>query len=217
MPALKPPLRYQVACAFQVHDRGRSRRHFALRVAKRDQQSRATEHSIDAQVLEVTRPISHATGLVGTGFRCVGTGLSIQHAHGLAAQAAPDEKFDWVIRYQTKIRVVPLIAGGVGILGVLANRIISGVRLACLPAPCSAWRSGYFAITSLKQDTFVKHERRPQQCIVGSTTLPGAWLWRLFSFSHLPGVISRFNVVPVGHAITQGVCIFCTLAYGPCS
>ena len=64
--------------------------------------------------------------------------LSPQHAHGLAVQAAPDEKFDWVIRYQSRIRVIPLIAGGLGILGILANRLISGVRLDFSPASRSA-------------------------------------------------------------------------------
>ena len=42
-------------------------------------------------------------------------------------QVAPDEEYDWVVRYQSKIRLAPLLAGGVGILGVLANRVISGV------------------------------------------------------------------------------------------
>ncbi|CAK0745940.1 hypothetical protein CVIRNUC_001656 [Coccomyxa viridis] len=89
----RPPLQCHLASAFQVHDKGRIRKHCALRVAKRDQQPSTTESLIDAQVLE----------------------------------AAPDEKFDWVIRYQSRIRVIPLIAGGLGILGVLANRLISGI------------------------------------------------------------------------------------------
>ena len=131
-------LQSQLACAFQVHDKRRNRKHSALRVAKRDQQPGAAESLIDARVLEVSKPISHATGLVGIDPEFVGTDLVSQHAHGLAVQAAPDEKFDWVIRYQSRIRVIPLIAGGVGILGVLANRLISGVRLAFLPAPGSA-------------------------------------------------------------------------------
>ena len=42
-------------------------------------------------------------------------------------QVAPDEEYDWVVRYQSRIRVAPLIAGGVGITGVLANRLFSGV------------------------------------------------------------------------------------------
>ena len=42
-------------------------------------------------------------------------------------QVAPDEAFDWVVRYQSRIRVAPLIAGGIGITGVLANRLLSGV------------------------------------------------------------------------------------------
>ena len=140
-------LQCQLACAFQVHDKRRNRKHSALRVAKRDQQPSATESLIDAQVLEVSKPISHATGLVGIDFGLVGTDLVIQHAHGLVEQAAPDEKFDWVIRYQSKIRVLPLIAGGIGIMGVLANRIISGVRLAFSPAPGSAQRCKYCATT----------------------------------------------------------------------
>ena len=76
----------------------------------------------------------------------MGVDLTTKHAHGLAVQAAPDEKFDWVIRYQSRIRVIPLIAGGVGILGVLVNRLIFGVRLAFSPAPCSAWRYAYPAM-----------------------------------------------------------------------
>ena len=134
----RPPLQCHLASAFQVHDKGRIRKHCALRVAKRDQQPSTTESLIDAQVLEVSRPISHASGLVGIDSGFVGTDLVTQHAHGLAVQAAPDEKFDWVIRYQSRIRVIPLIAGGLGILGVLANRLISGVRLDFSPARRSA-------------------------------------------------------------------------------
>lgn len=44
-------------------------------------------------------------------------------------QIAPDEEYDWVVRYQSRIRVAPLIAGGVGIVGVLTNRLVSGVML----------------------------------------------------------------------------------------
>ena len=44
-------------------------------------------------------------------------------------QVAPDEEYDWVVRYQSRIRVAPLIAGGVGITGVLANRLLSGVSV----------------------------------------------------------------------------------------
>ena len=128
----------QLGCAFQVHDKRRNRKLSALRAAKRDQQPSATESLIDAQVLEISKPISHATGLLGIDPDFVDTDLVSQHAHGLAVQAAPDEQFDWVIRYQSSIRVIPLIAGGVGILGVLANRLISGVRLAFSPAPGSA-------------------------------------------------------------------------------
>lgn len=47
--------------------------------------------------------------------------------HVVPMQVAPDEEYDWVVRYQSKIRLAPLVAGGVGILGVLANRVISGV------------------------------------------------------------------------------------------
>ena len=138
-------LQCQLACAFQAHDKRRNRKHSALRVANRDQQPGATESLIDVQVLEASKPIIHAPGLVGIDPEFVDTDLVTQHAHGLAVQAAPDENFDWVIRYQSRIRVIPLIAGGIGILGVLANRIISGVRLAFSPAPGSASRYNYRA------------------------------------------------------------------------
>ncbi|CAL5219167.1 g950 [Coccomyxa viridis] len=45
----------------------------------------------------------------------------------LTKEVAPDEAFDWVVRYQSRIRVAPLIAGGIGITGVLANRLFSGI------------------------------------------------------------------------------------------
>lgn len=59
--------------------------------------------------------------------------------HVVPMQVAPDEEYDWVVRYQSKIRLAPLLAGGIGILGVLANRVISGVSWysPCLCAPRS--------------------------------------------------------------------------------
>jgi hypothetical protein len=43
-------------------------------------------------------------------------------------QVAPDEQFDWAIRYQDALRAAPLVAGGLGIVAVLVNRLMSGVR-----------------------------------------------------------------------------------------
>ena len=71
----KTPLQCQFACAFQVHDKGSNRKHCVLRVAKRDQQSSTPESLIDAQVLEVSKPISHATGLVGIDSEFVGLAI----------------------------------------------------------------------------------------------------------------------------------------------
>lgn len=42
-------------------------------------------------------------------------------------QIAPDEEFDWAARYEDKLRTVPLAAGALGIVGVLVNRLVSGV------------------------------------------------------------------------------------------
>ncbi|KAK9909222.1 hypothetical protein WJX75_009014 [Coccomyxa subellipsoidea] len=42
-------------------------------------------------------------------------------------QVAPDEEFDWAARYQGALRTVPLAAGALGILGVLVNRLLSGI------------------------------------------------------------------------------------------
>lgn len=42
-------------------------------------------------------------------------------------QVAPDEEFDWAARYQGALRTVPLATGALGIVGVLVNRLVSGV------------------------------------------------------------------------------------------
>lgn len=39
----------------------------------------------------------------------------------------PDEDFDWAVRFEGALRSVPLAAGALGIGGVLANRLASGV------------------------------------------------------------------------------------------
>ena len=44
-------------------------------------------------------------------------------------QVAEDADFDWAARYEPVLRAVPLAAGGLGIVGVLANRLFSGVRI----------------------------------------------------------------------------------------
>jgi hypothetical protein len=60
------------------------------------------------------------------------------HTH---SQVAPDEEFDWAARYQGALRTVPLAAGALGILGVLVNRLLSGVSKAGHPyAPRSVRR-----------------------------------------------------------------------------
>ena len=64
----------------------------------------------------------------------------------LNAQVKPDEEYDWAVRYQGALRSIPLAAGALGICGVLANRVVSGVsgdvvyQLShCIKqAPCSA-------------------------------------------------------------------------------
>ncbi|BDA41806.1 Protein COFACTOR ASSEMBLY OF COMPLEX C SUBUNIT B CCB4, chloplastic [Coccomyxa sp. Obi] len=40
---------------------------------------------------------------------------------------APDEEFDWAARYEGTLRTVPLAAGALGIVGVLVNRLVSGI------------------------------------------------------------------------------------------
>ena len=49
------------------------------------------------------------------------------------ASEVPDVSFNFVARYQAAFRALPLYAGGVGIIGVLVNRIVSGVRSAFMP------------------------------------------------------------------------------------
>ena len=46
-------------------------------------------------------------------------------------QVKPDEDYDWAVRYQGALRSIPLAAGALGICGVLANRVVSGVRGCC--------------------------------------------------------------------------------------
>ena len=46
------------------------------------------------------------------------------------AQVPADEEFDWAARYQSALRSLPLAAGAAGLLGVLVNRLVSGVRVA---------------------------------------------------------------------------------------
>ena len=41
-----------------------------------------------------------------------------------------DEEFDWAAKYEPLLRALPLAAGGLGIAGVLLNRLFSGVRAA---------------------------------------------------------------------------------------
>lgn len=43
-------------------------------------------------------------------------------------QVGADEEFDWAARYEPQLRALPLAAGGLGIAGVLLNRLFSGVR-----------------------------------------------------------------------------------------
>lgn len=43
-------------------------------------------------------------------------------------QVGTDEEFDWAARYEPLLRALPLAAGGLGIAGVLLNRLFSGVR-----------------------------------------------------------------------------------------
>ena len=43
------------------------------------------------------------------------------------AQVKPDEDYDWAVGYQGALRSIPLAAGAMGICGVLANRVVSGV------------------------------------------------------------------------------------------
>ena len=43
------------------------------------------------------------------------------------ASEVPDVSFNFVARYQAVFRALPLYAGGLGIVGVLVNRVISGV------------------------------------------------------------------------------------------
>ena len=40
-----------------------------------------------------------------------------------------DEEFDWAARYQPALRALPLAAGGAGLVGVLLNRVVSGVGI----------------------------------------------------------------------------------------
>ena len=44
-------------------------------------------------------------------------------------QVGDDEDFDWAARYEPILRALPLAAGGVGIAGVLLNRLFSGVSI----------------------------------------------------------------------------------------
>ena len=46
----------------------------------------------------------------------------------LRAQVAPDEEYDWALRYQGRLRALPLATGALGITAVLVNRLASGVR-----------------------------------------------------------------------------------------
>ena len=43
-------------------------------------------------------------------------------------QVADDKQYDWVARYESSIRVVPLGIGLVGTVGVLLNRFLSQVQ-----------------------------------------------------------------------------------------
>ncbi|CAL8460765.1 g296 [Coccomyxa elongata] len=45
----------------------------------------------------------------------------------MRSQVAPDEEFDWAARYEGTLRTVPLAAGALGIVGVLVNRLVSGI------------------------------------------------------------------------------------------
>ena len=44
-------------------------------------------------------------------------------------QVSDDKQYDWVARYESVIRVVPLGIGLVGTVGVLLNRFLSQVRI----------------------------------------------------------------------------------------
>ena len=43
------------------------------------------------------------------------------------ASEVPDVSFNFVARYQAVFRAMPLYTGGLGIVGILVNRILSGV------------------------------------------------------------------------------------------
>lgn len=54
-------------------------------------------------------------------------GRSRGHQATRNTQVKPDEDYDWAVRYQGALRSIPLAAGALGICGVLANRVVSGV------------------------------------------------------------------------------------------
>jgi hypothetical protein len=53
-------------------------------------------------------------------------------------QQVPDASFDFVAKNQDLVRGLPLWAGGLGLVGILANRALSGVCIACLVINCSS-------------------------------------------------------------------------------
>ena len=107
------------ACSLLVHGpRHRKRHTHRPRAVQKEQQQRLQDTSTEVLTKEV-RLLS-----------CSRLSACFVKQHALmpiTMQVAPDEAFDWVVRYQSRIRVAPLIAGGIGITGVLANRLFSGV------------------------------------------------------------------------------------------
>ncbi len=61
--------------------------------------------------------------------------LSAVHNCGSGHRQVPDVTYDLVAKNQGFLRALPLWAGGLSIVALLANRAVSGVRT---PPPCTA-------------------------------------------------------------------------------
>ena len=55
----------------------------------------------------------------------------------IKVQVGGDDEFDWAAKYEPQLRALPLAAGGLGIAGVLLNRLFSGVRVYYLSSKCT--------------------------------------------------------------------------------
>ena len=109
--------------------------------------------------LEVTGDWAGSTGRQLPARRCVSALLPNIYASANSSsireimQVKPDEDYDWAMRYQGALRSIPLAAGALGICGVLANRVVSGVSgcFVCRLPHCitqlavPAWDSGSIA------------------------------------------------------------------------